>query len=102
MCGLDLDRLITEAFPEVGGGWQTTGARDANMYPEGSATRLVPEGATRGGTQEEVQGVIRNAPQYVPKCNSAPAGEYEYTEPQPDDKNVPWCSPYCSRRPTAS
>lgn len=49
----DLDRLIAEAFPEVGGERRTSGARDANLYPEGSVTGPVREGATRGGTQEE-------------------------------------------------
>ena len=69
----DLDRLIAEAFPEVGGERRTTGARDANLYPGGSDTGLVHEGATRGGTQEEVQGVVRNVPQCAPKCDGAPA-----------------------------
>lgn len=61
-----------------------TGARDANRYPEGSVTVLVLEGATRGGAHEEAQGVVRNVPQYVPKCDGAPAhcapvGEYKRT-----------------------
>lgn len=95
------------AFPEVGGERRTTGARDANLYPEGSVKGLVHDGATRGGTHEEVQGIVRNVPQDAPKCDGAPAhcttaGEYKRTEPQPDGEHVPWCSPYCSWRPTAS
>jgi hypothetical protein len=80
----DLDRLMAEVFTEVGGERRMTGARDANRYPEGSVT-VVLEVATRGGAQEDAQGVVRNEPQYAPKCDDgapahcAPVGEYKYT-----------------------
>jgi hypothetical protein len=82
---------MAEAFGER----RTTGARDANLYPEGSVTGHVLEGATTGGTQEEAQGVVRNAPKWDgAPAHCAPAGEYKRAEPQPN--NVPLCSPYCS------
>lgn len=43
---------MAEAFPAVGER-RTTGARDANLYREGSVTGLVLEDATRGGAQDE-------------------------------------------------
>jgi len=53
---------------------RTTGARDANLYSEGSVTgsdRLGAGGATRGAAQEwfkdcGMQGDVLNAPQYAP------------------------------------
>lgn len=52
-----------------------TGARDANLYSEGSATGSdrLGAGATRGAAQEwfkdcGMQGDVLNAPQYAPNC----------------------------------
>lgn len=52
-----------------------TGARDANLYSEGSVTGSdrLGAGATRGAAQEwfkdcGMQGDVLNAPQYAPSC----------------------------------
>ncbi len=58
-----------------------TGARDANLYSEGSDTGFDRAGATRGVAQEwfedcGLQGDVLNAPQYAPSCFYS---EYEHT-----------------------
>jgi hypothetical protein len=54
---------------------RTTGARDANLYSEGSVTGSgrLGAGATSGAAQEwfkdcGMQGDVLNAPQYAPTC----------------------------------
>lgn len=61
---------------------RTTGARDANLYSEGSVTGTdrLGAGATRGAAQEwfkdcGMQGDVLNAPQYAPCCFYS---EYEH------------------------
>lgn len=60
-----------------------TGARDANLYSDGSAmgSDRLGAGATRGAAQEwlkdccGMQGAVLNAPQYAPSCHHF---EYEH------------------------
>jgi hypothetical protein len=61
-----------------------TGARDANLYSEGSVTGTdrLGAGATRGAAQEwfddcGMQGDVLNAPQYPPSCLYS---EYEHAK----------------------
>jgi hypothetical protein len=67
--------FVAVRFDDGRGDRRTTGALEANLYSEGSATVSAIAGATTGAIQEGFIGFgdVLNVPQYIPNCGCMPA-----------------------------